>query len=217
MTRKPTVLVAKKQGRHSPAIELPDATVDEVSHVPALQKALAGEPDVALISLDLPGLGGAPGLRSLSKISPRTKMVALTRQANDEEELNVLRTGARGYTETDNTNAIPKVVEKVDEGEVWAARRTIGRLLDEIFSAKNIAEEAEGGVHATLRQQFPKLTPREQEILQLLGEGLSNKEIASASNVTVATVKAHLTKIFRKLGQPDRLHLALAARGTAEK
>ena len=59
--------------------------------------------------------------------------------------------------------------------------------------------------------KMDRLTDREREILHLLADGASNKEIAIALNVTVATIKAHLTKMFRKLDQPDRLHLALYA------
>jgi DNA-binding NarL/FixJ family response regulator len=60
-------------------------------------------------------------------------------------------------------------------------------------------------------EKVQQLSAREQEILRRLSDGLSNKEIATALSVTVSTVKAHLTKVFRKLGLPDRLHLALAA------
>lgn len=182
-----------------------------------LQQALVRKPNVALIALDLPGLGGTEGLKTVREISPQTKVIAMSRQPDDREELDVLRTGARGYVPTNNGHQIAKVVDKVEEGEVWAARRTIGTLLDEIFAGVAPHESQVAGVDEALREKFHQLTKRERDILRLLGEGSSNKEIATALNVTVSTVKAHLTKVFRKLGQPDRLHLALAARPPAAR
>ncbi|HEX6177007.1 MAG TPA: response regulator transcription factor [Thermoanaerobaculia bacterium] len=181
-----------------------------------LEEVLAtDQPAVALVSLDLPGLGGSDGLKTVRRISPTTKVIAMSNNASGGEELDVLRTGAKGYVSVDHRADIPKVVEKVQEGEVWAARRTIGQLLDEIFSEKMLTPSDRDEGTAELRERVRALTTREQQILHLLAEGSSNKEIASELNVTVSTVKAHLTKIFRKLGQPDRLRLVLATRPAA--
>src|ERR671919_58401 len=107
MQKRSRVLLAQLM----PTVSLRDTIVERVSGVQSLRRALAEhKPDVALISLDLPGLGGAAGLRELSEISPNTKVVAMTQHVDDAEELDVLRAGAKGYVLTDE-NALPKVVE----------------------------------------------------------------------------------------------------------
>jgi DNA-binding NarL/FixJ family response regulator len=163
-------------------------------------------PAVLLLSIDLPGLAGIEGVRRLRTISPATKIIVLARETDEREELELLRAGVRGYCAHLDSHVLLKMIEKVQQGEVWAGRRTIGALLDQFYDASAASDDAEPG-EETLR----RLTSREREILDLLARGASNKEIAVALNVTVATVKAHLTKMFRKLGQPDRLHLALFA------
>ena len=99
------------------------------------------------------------------------------------------------------------MIDKVDQGEVWAGRKTIGRLLEELYA---VIGDLSPGEHAA-QGDLERLTSRERQILRRLTEGSSNKEIANALNVSVSTIKAHLTKIFRKLGQPDRVRLALYA------
>ena len=97
-------------------------------------------------------------------------------------------------------------------GEVWAGRKTIGALLY-VYQNANAGDDSAPREHAVSAKDLERLTSRERQILRLLSDGMSNKEIASALSVSVSTIKAHLTKIFRKLGQPDRVRLALAAFG----
>ncbi len=163
-------------------------------------------PAVLLLPIDFPGLGGPSGIREVRRLSPATKVVVLSRAVNELEELEVLRSGAKGYSGPVGTDVLFKMVDKVEQGEVWAGRKTIGALLDEFYGGVG---EFSPGERNTVQRELKRLTSRERQILRLLGEGASNKEIASALNVSVSTVKAHLTKIFRKLGQPDRVRLAL--------
>ncbi|HEY3053364.1 MAG TPA: response regulator transcription factor [Thermoanaerobaculia bacterium] len=191
-------------------------SVEEVSQMTGLVEALVNrKPAVLLLAVDFPGLGGPAGLRQIRRLNPATKIIVLSRSVNEHEELEVLRLGARGYCGPIESDVLLKMIEKVQQGEVWAGRKTIGALLEEFFGSP---EEIAAPEPAVLNSQLEQLTSREREILQLLGGGASNKEIANALNVSVSTIKAHLTKIFRKLGQPDRLRLALyasRARGTS--
>jgi two-component system, NarL family, nitrate/nitrite response regulator NarL len=164
-------------------------------------------PAVLLLAIDFPGLGGTPGVRKVRQLSPATKIIVLSRSVNEQEELQVLRLGVRGYCGPMETDALFKMIDKVQQGEVWAARRTIGALLEEFYGAGDIPPSEP----TMLRSELERLTFRERQILRSLADGASNKEIASALNVSVSTIKAHLTKIFRKLGQTDRLRLALYA------
>jgi len=163
-------------------------------------------PAVLLLPIDFPGLGGPSGIRDVRRLSPATKVVVLTRSSNEKEELEVLRRGAKGYSGPVGADVLFKMIDKVQEGEVWAGRKTIGALLEELYNAVGDLSRRE---HAIPHNDLERLTLRERQILRLLGEGASNKEIASALNISVSTIKAHLTKIFRKLGQTDRVRLAL--------
>ena len=172
-------------------------------------------PAVLLIPIDFPGLGGAPGLRDVRRLSPATKIVVLSGAQNPTEELEVLRRGAKGYSGPIGTDMLFKMIDKVQEGEVWAGRKTIGALIDELYTAVGDMSPRE---FSLMQSDLQRLTARERQILRLLADGDSNKEIANALNISVSTIKAHLTKIFRKLGQPDRVRLALyaSAIGTLE-
>jgi len=167
-------------------------------------------PSVLLLPLDFPGLGGLPGLRRVRRLSPATRIVVVSPVRDQNEELEVLRRGARGYSGPVETDTMFKMIEKVDEGEVWAARKTIGTLLDELWAKDGDVTAQQTPIAA---DNLKRLTSRERQILRLLTEGASNKEIANSLKVSVSTVKAHLTKIFRKLGQPDRVRLALSVTG----
>jgi DNA-binding NarL/FixJ family response regulator len=177
-----------------------------VTYMSALTRAMIDRvPNVLLLSLDLPDLGGTAGIRQLRRLSPRTRIVALSDVMDENEELEVLRIGARGYAGPLSSEVLSKMIDRVQQGEVWAARKTIGALLDELFDGDE-AEELAG-----IPDELNRLTARERDIVRLLASGATNKEMAQTLNVAVSTVKANLTKIFRKLGQPDRLRLALYA------
>jgi two-component system NarL family response regulator len=186
--------------------------VEEVSQMSGLVEAMVNrKPAVLLLAIDFPSLGGPVGIRQIRRLSPATKIIVLSQSVSEQEELEVLRLGARGYCGPIETDVLLKMIEKVQQGEIWAGRKTIGALLEEFFGTINGLTTPEPTM---LHAQLEQLTLREREILQLLGDGASNKEIANALNVSVSTIKAHLTKIFRKLGQPDRLRLALYAAAT---
>ena len=182
--------------------------VEEVSQMKGLVEAMVNRvPAVLLLAIDFPGLGGPSGIRDVRRLSPATKIVVLSRSVNEKEEIEVLKGGARGYSGPVGTDVLVKMIDKVHEGEVWAGRKIIGALLEECMYA--VVDHLSAQEHTIVQNELHRLTFRERQILRLLGEGASNKEIASALKVTVSTIKAHLTKIFRKLGQPDRVRLAL--------
>jgi two-component system, NarL family, nitrate/nitrite response regulator NarL len=206
--RRARVLIAQENTRW--AVPNPHVVVEEVSRITNLKEALSKrKPAVLVVALDLPGLGGATGLGQLRELSPATKIIAVARRSSEREEVEVLRTGAKGYvSRTLPETMLSKAIEKVQEGEIWAGRRAIGALLEEVFGS-SMRTGATEQARSKLASRLETLTVRENEIVRLLRNGASNKEIASALNVSVSTVKAHLTSIFRKLDQPDRLRLAL--------
>ena len=204
---KNTVLVARGRKASAPRLTSSEFQVEEVSYMSALTRAMIDRlPSVLLLSLDLPDLGGTAGIQQLRRLSPRTRIVALSDVMDESEELEVLRIGARGYAGPLSSEVLSKMIDRVQQGEVWAARKTIGALLDELFD-----HGEEGDVVTSIPEEINRLTSRERDIVRLLASGATNKEMAQTLNVAVSTVKANLTKIFRKLGQPDRLRLALYA------
>jgi DNA-binding NarL/FixJ family response regulator len=181
--------------------------VRDVSARDCLERTIATlSPDVLLLDLDLLGVGGigdGPIIRALAR---DTKVVTLSGVPNEREGIRVLKAGARGYC---NRNVEPqllrKIVDRIHDGEIWAERKLIPRLLEEYASHPGELPETDFKTDGRLRL----LTPRERQIAFLIGGGASNKEIARRLRVGEGTVKAHLTAIFRKLGFSDRLQLGL--------
>jgi two-component system, NarL family, nitrate/nitrite response regulator NarL len=182
--------------------------VYEAAERSALDKGLANlKPAILLLDLALPGLGGVEGVPAVQRVSPLTSIILMTSTPNDREGLAALKVGARGYCSHGmDPNLLRKAVMVVVKGEIWVARNVFAPLLEELTS---LTERRHKEFPPNLDTRLDRLTPREREIAQLIGGGASNKEIAGRLNITEATVKAHLTAIFRKLGLSDRLGLAL--------
>ena len=183
------------------------ATVQMVSDLPALEDALrASPPALLLLDLSLPRLRGAQGIAGIVRLSPSTRVVAITDDRNDPEAVAVLLAGAHGYCERNTAPpTIRKMAEAVRKGELWVRRSVMSLLLREVIPPRQSDREASSGADARLQP----LTRREREIAYLVSAGAKNKDIAASLKITETTVKAHLTAIFRKLGIPDRLRLAL--------
>ncbi len=184
------------------------SALQEVTTRAALERSLARlKPGVLLLDLALPRLGGVGGLPAIQRLSPPTKIVLLTDPLEEQEALAALKAGARGYCPLATDPALlKKAVQRVQQGEIWVGRNLISHLLVELTSLTDRRQKA---APANLDSRFDRLTPRQREIVHLVGGGASNKEIASQLNVTEGTVKAHLTAIFRKTGLSSRLQLAL--------
>jgi DNA-binding NarL/FixJ family response regulator len=164
-------------------------------------------PDILLLDLDLPSLTGVADVQSFHALGRGSWIVVLSKSPNEWEGLSALKAGARGYCGKDiDPLLLRKVVDRVHEGEIWAGRRLIPRLMEEYASRPDDRRpRAEGQPDGRL----DILTHREQEIARLVGAGASNKDIASQLSIGEGTVKAHLTSTFRKLGLADRLGLGL--------
>ena len=184
-----------------------DYPVREVSERECLLSIMDSLPvDVLLLDLELLGLDGIGDGPIIRDFSRGAKVVLLSGSPNEREGIRVLKAGARGYCNRNiDPQVLRKIVDRVHDGELWAERKLIPRLLEE-FSAHpeqrpEILPKADG--------RLSLLTPREREIAFLIAVGASNKQIASRLRVGEGTVKAHLTAIFRKLGFSDRLQLGL--------
>jgi len=154
------------------------------------------KPSILLLDVSLDGLGGIGNLPLLQRVSPTTKIILLTANADHKEGLLAIEAGAQGYCYLDITSRLfKKVIDIVENG-----------------GKKIMILEQDGKPPARAEMGVDHLTLREREIAHLIANGASNKEIARRLEITEATVKAHLTTIFRKLGVADRLGLALLVR-----
>ena len=146
-------------------------------------------PDIVVMDLSLPELNGLDAARQILKDSPRTEVLVLTMHHSEELVRNVLQAGARGYVlKSDADESLIAAVESLRDHKPFLTSTVTEFVLDDY-----VHRAEEDGVNAGT------VTPREREIIQLLAEGKSNKETASALSVSVKTVEAHRANIMRKL------------------
>ena len=160
----------------------------------AIEVAEREQPDVVLMDLSMPGMGGAEATRRLVTSGTEARVVVLTSLSARERILDALDAGAIGYLLKD---ADP---EELVRGVHAAAR-----------GESPLSPRAAHEVLAARTDQRPavNLSAREREVLQLVGEGLPNKLIARRLEISEKTVKAHLTQVFSQLGVTDRTQAAL--------
>jgi len=158
----------------------------------AVEKAGELKPDVAVLDIGMPLLNGVEATRQIRKLSPRTEILILTMHDSDQLVKEVLLAGAHGYILKDDADR--NLIAAVD-----ALRRHKPYLSSRVSeAASNAAYPSEDG--STLNQSSrSRLTPREREIVQLLAEGKSNKEIAGYLGISVKTAETHRANIMLKL------------------
>ncbi|MDO8413034.1 MAG: response regulator transcription factor [Gallionellaceae bacterium] len=166
------------------------------------------KPEILLLDYELPQLDGARGIVRLRRLSPHTKIVMMSGSISDEEEWAFFRAGARGCCRDDiSLESLQTLVAAVQQGELWIRRTLTYRLLEQMGGASNKK------IDRTYLGLLASLTQREYEISVRVSIGENNKQIAQALKITERTVKSHLTEIYRKLGDVDRLKLALILSG----
>jgi DNA-binding NarL/FixJ family response regulator len=159
----------------------------------------------SVILFDLGPSPDANGLASVSALSRLAKTIVLAGHDDDALAVRALKAGAAGFCRRDTpTDLLRRAVQLVEAGEIWVGRRVMVRLIEEL--ALRTAAAVAGA---------DQLTPRERDLVSLVGAGATNKEIAQRLSISVKTVKTHLTSIFRKLGLSTRLELAVAVGRTA--
>ncbi|WP_454295789.1 response regulator [Salana multivorans] len=178
----------------------------------AEQMARALEPDVILMDVRMPGRNGIDATRAITEALPDTKVLILTTFDLDEYAFAGLRAGASGFLLKDTKPAdLVEAIRLVASGDAVVSPRVTRRML-ELFSDRlpESAPSGEGGVAPELES----LTPRELEVLTLIGQGLSNAEIAASLVVSEATVKTHVGNVLAKTGSRDRVQAVVLAHAT---
>jgi DNA-binding NarL/FixJ family response regulator len=161
----------------------------------AVRLAQEGHPDVAILDLTMPGLNGLDATRQIRKSSPDTKIVIFTMNETEELVRDVFRVGAHAYVlKSEASTHLIAAIKTALEGRHFCSPK----FSEWIFQGFLRAASGEP-LHASLEDA---LSPREREIVQLLSEGQSNKQVAAALGISVKTVETHRAGIMRKL----RLH-----------
>lgn len=157
----------------------------------AVQLALKLAPDVAVIDLSMPELNGLEATRQIRRELPRTEVLIFTMHETEQLIREVLSAGARGYVlKSDAGRHLTSAVEALSHRRPFFTAKVSEALLDAFL--KSNAREDEGSA-------FRTLTDREREIVQMLAEGESNKEIAAKLSISVKTVETHRATVMRKL------------------
>jgi DNA-binding NarL/FixJ family response regulator len=179
-----------------PDIEVVGTAADGLE---AVELAADCDPDVVLMDLVMPGGGGVAAIRRLRERVPDTRVVVLTSFASDDQVIPAVQAGAAGYLLKDvDPSGLEAAVRLVHEGEALLDPQIAGRVMEEV------AHPPAGG-------DLASLTPREREVLALLGRGMSNRQLADTLVVSEKTVKTHVSNILMKLGVHDRTQAALLA------
>lgn len=147
-------------------------------------------PDIAVVDLAMPLLNGLDAAREITQVSPKTRTVLLTMHSEDQYVMEALRAGIRGYVlKTQATLDLLQAIREVHKGTMYLSPG-VSRALVEAYLAKT---------------DLPPdpLTPRERQVLQLVAEGKTTKEIATILDVSVKTAESHRTRLMKKLDTHD--------------
>jgi len=157
----------------------------------AVEKTIKLKPDVAILDISMPELDGVEAVSQIREAVPETKVLVLTMHESDQLVKRALDAGAHGYVlKSDLTDSLPKAVKAIAEGKRFLAPKVSEIVLEGFLKTRS----QQGGRAGT------RPTPRETEIIRLLAEGRSNKEIAAQLGIAVRTVETHRAKIMLKLG-----------------
>jgi len=162
--------------------------------IAALEAVRRYQPDLALLDISMPEMSGLEVLRQIKPEFPRISVVMLTVSDADEDLFAAIEIGADGYLLKDlDAHEFLAILEGIQNGEAAVTRKTAARIMHRV---KDLAQQNS--------EEKNLLSPREVEVLTLLGEGLANKAIAKRLFVSENTIKYHVRNILQKFGAQNR-------------
>ncbi len=172
----------------------------------ALRLVSAQRPDVMLLDLELPGMGGVEALPELAKASPTTRVIVFTAYDTEERVIGALRAGAKGYLLKGATSEeIAQAIRTVHAGGSHLSTRVAATVVAELRGGRD------GSGSPARARVAAALTTRERQVLRLVADGRTNKEIARELSITERTAKFHVTSLLNKLGADNRAQAAVLA------
>ena len=165
----------------------------------AVAVVTATEPDVVLLDVHLPGGGGRAVLQALVPKLPEIRFLALSVSDAPEDDISVIRAGARGYVTKSITGPeLADAVVRVAGGDVVFSPRLAGFVLDAFAATTDVA---------AVDEDLDRLTQREREVLRLIARGYTYREVARQLFISVKTVETHVSAVLRKLQLSNRHEL----------
>jgi DNA-binding NarL/FixJ family response regulator len=188
------------------AITAPD--IELVGEAGSAQETLAVapvlRPDVLLLDIDLPGMNGIQLVAELAPRLPNTRIVMLTVSSSERDLLEAIARGAAGYLTKDlSPEALLRTLRGVQRGELAMSRRSAARALRYFAEAARRGRSVSGA-----EGELMGLSPRENDVLAMLADGLTDREIAEALTISPRTVETHVSNILHKLGVRNRAEAA---------
>ncbi|MBI3779665.1 MAG: response regulator transcription factor [candidate division NC10 bacterium] len=161
------------------------------------------QPDIVLLDVTMPEVGGLEVLHKIRAKCPRTKVLILSGFPEGEFAAEALKRGANGcLSKTLTHKDLVKAIRVTHAGEIWAERRILTEIME------NLRQKVHD-LHLPLTEMRENLTDREQEVVEWVIQGRTNKEIAAQLGISDKTVKTHLSNVFNKLKVGRRLELLL--------
>jgi DNA-binding NarL/FixJ family response regulator len=183
----------------------PDLTVvaEAADGVEAVRLAAEHTPDLILMDLRMPGMDGATATAHIMASRPTTKVLALTTFDDDEHLYPALAAGASGYLVKDtDPDDLLTAIRRISDGDLLFSPALLRRVVERALTATPQPSATTAAV---------RLTPRERDVLALVGEGYGNQEIADHLHLGVTTVKKHIANLMDKTGSDNRVRLAVYA------
>ncbi len=177
---------------------------------PAIELISSLLPDVVLLDVHLPGGGGQAVVQAIKGSHPEVRFLALSASDAPEDVIAVIRAGARGYvTKTISTAELADAVRRVAAGDAVFSHRLAGFVLDAFAAAPGGAGagSADAGMKPSFDPELDQLTSREREVLRLIAQGYTYKEIARELYISIKTVESHVSSVLRKLQLSTRHQL----------
>jgi DNA-binding NarL/FixJ family response regulator len=172
---------------------------------PAIALIEQVQPDVVLLDVHLPAGGGASVVSAVRERFPDVRFLALSASDAPEDVIGVIRAGARGYvTKTIGTAELLDAIRRVASGDAVFSHRLAGFVLDAFAGSPGAAADA---VKPSFDPELDQLTGREREVLRLIAQGYTYKEVARELYISVKTVETHVSSVLRKLQLSSRHQL----------
>lgn len=152
----------------------------------SIRLAKEHHPDVAVLDLSMPLLNGLDAAREITQTSPKTRTILLTMHTEDQYVTEALRAGIRGYVlKTQATSDLVQAIREVFRGSVYLSPGVSRAVVEAYLGKTELSSDS--------------LTPRERQVLQLVAEGKTTKEVAVVLGVSVKTAESHRTRLMEKL------------------